>query len=68
MDIAGKRGDGANMSFAGEFNYLGESPLEKFALNMGAVPLNNIKLSDSPLLPNEVEKGLGTINSELIAG
>ncbi|MBN1482914.1 TIGR03545 family protein [candidate division KSB1 bacterium] len=68
FDIKGERGDGANLNFYGEFNYLGESPVEKFALNMGAMPLNNVKLSDSPLLPNKIEKGLGDLKASLHVG
>ncbi len=68
FDITGKRGDGANMNFSGEFNYLDETPLEKFTVNMGDVPLNNVKLSNSPMLPQKVSKGAGDIVASLEVG
>lgn len=68
FDIKGKRGDGANMDFLGELNYLGESPLEKFTMNMHAIPLNNVKLSDSPILPQKMNKGAGDVTAALEVG
>jgi uncharacterized protein (TIGR03545 family) len=68
FDIKGKRGDGANLDFIGEFNYLSEMPMEKFTMNMGALPLNNVKLSDSPMLPQKMNKGKGDIVASLQVG
>lgn len=68
FDIKGKRGDGAGLNFLGEFNYLGDTPMDKFNLNIAAMPMNNVKLSDSPLLPNKIEKGLGNISASLHVG
>ncbi len=68
FDISGQRGDGANLAFTGELNYLGDAPLEKFMMNMGAVPLNNVKLSDSPLLPQKIDKGKGDFKASLQVG
>ncbi|MBN1465997.1 TIGR03545 family protein, partial [candidate division KSB1 bacterium] len=61
FNIQGRRGDGANLSFLGEFNYLTETPAEKFSLNMGGMALRDVKLSNSPLLPNALEKGTGDL-------
>ncbi|MBN1560415.1 TIGR03545 family protein [candidate division KSB1 bacterium] len=67
LDIHGQRSDGANISFLGEFNYL-ESPMENFALTLGKMPLDNLKLSSSPLLPNAIEKGTGDLEIKLDIG
>ncbi len=68
FDIKGQRGDGANLDFLGEFNYLGESPMEKFSMAMNALPLSNVKLSDSPMLPQKLNKGLGDVKASLNVG
>jgi hypothetical protein len=68
FDIKGKRGDGANMNFLGEFNYIGQSPLEKFSLALGDLPMENIKLSNSTLLPQKIAQGAGDFKAALELG
>ncbi len=63
--IKGSRADGAALNVNGELNYLKETPREAFSLAMNKIPLNNIKLADSPLLPNKVQSGTGNLNADL---
>ncbi|NOY59549.1 MAG: TIGR03545 family protein [Calditrichaeota bacterium] len=65
ITIKGSRADGSALNVNGEFNYLDEVPREAFSLKMKKIPLNNVKLADSPLLPNKVRSGVGSINAEL---
>ncbi len=68
LDINGKRGDGASLNLAAEFNYLGESPMETFSFDASQMPLQNVKLSTSELIPNRVEQGLGRLRTSLTVG
>jgi len=63
--IKGSRADGSALNLNGELNYLNEVPREAFSLEMKKIPLNNVKLADSPLLPNKVQSGVGSLNAEL---
>jgi uncharacterized protein (TIGR03545 family) len=65
IDLSGTGASGAKLSFTGEMNYLGEEPQEQFNLGYAGFSLANTKLSDSRLLPNEISKGSGTINTLL---
>lgn len=68
LNIQGQRGDGANIALNAELNYLGESPRELFSFNASQVPLQNVKLSNSELIPNRVEQGLGQLQTNLTVG
>lgn len=63
--IKGSRSDGSALNVNGEFNYLDEVPREVFSLEMKKIPLNNVKLTDSSLLPNKVRSGVGSVNAKL---
>ncbi|MCD4693647.1 MAG: TIGR03545 family protein [Calditrichales bacterium] len=65
VDITGTREDGAALDFNGVFNYLEEKPSEKFNLKFAGFSLAHTKLSDSKFLPNQVEKGVGAVESSL---
>ena len=68
FQIDGQRGDGVSLNFNGEFNYLGDTPAENFNLALASMPLNNVQLSSSPLLPQSVEKGAGDVSVSLQVG
>ena len=65
IDITGSREDGAALDFNGVFNYLEEKPSEKFNLKFAGFSLAHTKLSSSKFLPNQVEKGVGAVESSL---
>lgn len=68
ISLEGSRSDGAALSFSGILNYLHEAPSEKFTLNANAMPLANVKLSDTQLLPQKIEKGKGFLETSLELG
>jgi len=63
--IEGSSEKGAALNFTGQLNYLEEVNSENFFLKYSGFSLAHTKLSDSPLLPNELEKGRGSIESNL---
>lgn len=65
IDITGSREDGAALELNGIFNYLEEEPSEKFNLKFAGFSLAHTKLSNSKFLPNQIEKGVGAVESSL---
>jgi len=63
--VEAKRKDGANVELLGEFNYLSEQPREHFTLTMGKMPLQNVSLSHSTLLPQKIQTGSGNVRVTL---
>jgi uncharacterized protein (TIGR03545 family) len=68
LQINAKRSDGAGAALFGELNYLGDSPHESFKLEMEKMPLQNVKISSSSLLPQRVESGIGRLTTSLELG
>jgi uncharacterized protein (TIGR03545 family) len=63
--VKGKSGSGATLSLNGLLNYLEDKPEESFNIDYSGFSLANFKLSDSNLLPNEIKKGVGSVNTRL---
>ena len=56
---------GTSFLLEGTLNYLDDSPSESFELRYAGFSLKNSNLSTSPLLPNRVSEGTGTMESSL---
>lgn len=65
VEIKGSRSDGAVLHLGGEFNYLEQEPRETYKLDLLGMPMNNVKISDSPLAPGKLVKGKGQLNSAM---
>ncbi|HPG42023.1 MAG TPA: TIGR03545 family protein [bacterium] len=65
VEINGSRSDGAALHLGGEFNYLESEPRETYKLDLIGMPMNNIKISESPLAPGKLTKGKGQLNSAM---
>jgi len=63
--VNGTRRDQAALKVDGTFDYLGEKPTETINVNFQNMPMSNIKLSDSPILPYKFQQGSGRVNSML---
>jgi uncharacterized protein (TIGR03545 family) len=63
--VEAKRKDGANVELLGEFNYLNEQPREHFTLMMDKMPLQNVSLTQSTLLPQKIQTGDGRVKVTL---
>ncbi len=63
--LSGGREDGSALDLSGELNYLEDTPREMFEMNYQRISLNHTKLSDSPLFPTELEKGVGAVKANL---
>jgi uncharacterized protein (TIGR03545 family) len=64
IDIQSSR-KGTSFDFAGELNYLGKEPQERFRLALAGLPLSDVRLSDSPMLPNTLKSGSLRLESSL---
>jgi len=65
FEVTGTRKDSAGIVFNGELDYRGDTEREYFALNFNNLPMRNISLTNFPLLPRELDRGLGFIESSL---
>ncbi len=65
FEVKGTRKDSAGIVFNGEFDYRGDTEREYFALNFNNLPMRNISLTNFPLLPRELDRGQGFIESSL---
>jgi len=65
ISINGTRGDKAALTLAGEFNYLEDIPRESFKVNMAQIPMKDVKLSNSALLPNALSRGIGSVDADV---
>lgn len=63
FDIKGAGEKGAKVEMNGSLNYMEDIPKENFNVLYAGFSLANTKISDSDLLPSEVKKGLGKIES-----
>jgi uncharacterized protein (TIGR03545 family) len=65
IDVGGENTQGIKLALNGILNYLSEEPSESFKLNYSGFSLADVKISDSPLLPNKLSKGRGTLQTGL---
>jgi len=65
ISIGGKNDEGTELSLDGVLNYLQPEPAESFSLNYSGFTLANYKLSDSPILPNKLSQGRGSVETVL---
>ena len=65
FDIKGSSEKGAAVEMNGSLNYLEEVPQENFKVYYAGFSLAKTKISESKLLPNEVKKGKGKIESSV---
>jgi len=65
FEIKGGAEQKASLAFKGQLNYLGDQPAETFELAYFGFSLANTRLSDSPLLPEQISEGSGNIRVSL---
>lgn len=66
FEINGSRPDGAAIAVEGEFNYLSNAPKELLQVSVKSIPLSNVQLSNSALLPNKIAEGRGSLQAGLV--
>ena len=65
--IEGSRDDGAQLAIAGDLEYMSDVPREQFSVKLTGLPLKNVSLSNSELLPNKILQGNGRLVGSVIA-
>lgn len=65
FNVSGTDKNQVSLSANGEFNYLGDQPVEKFNVNYSGFTLANARLSGAELLPWELESGKGELDVNL---
>lgn len=65
LDIKGSNAAGVSLALLGTLDYLKEDKKELFTLDYKGIPLRKITLSNSNLIPNEIDRGLGNIDAKL---
>ncbi len=63
--IQGAAKDGQSLSLQGTLNYLKEVPQESFEVRYLNFPLKDVRLSESPYLPQKLKHGSGTLLASL---
>jgi uncharacterized protein (TIGR03545 family) len=63
--IKGSKETAATVSLDAIFDYLTDTPAEKFDAQYSGFSIANTKLSDSPFLPNKLAKGKGSVYASL---
>ncbi len=64
--INGSAKDGRSFALQGTLNYLQEKPRETFRLDYRNFPLKNVRIADSPYLPQKLTRGLGSLQASLV--
>jgi uncharacterized protein (TIGR03545 family) len=64
FSLGGKKA-GASVKVDGVFDYLEDILKENFALNFDGISLNDVKLTDFPLLPSRIENGIGNLQAKM---
>lgn len=54
-----------SVNIEGVFDYLEEAAKENFTLSFDGIPLNNVKLTDFPLLPSQIESGIANLQAKM---
>ena len=62
--IEGKNDQGVKLALTGNLNYLSDQPEESIDLQYSGFSLADYQISKSKLLPNKIENGKGTIQTE----
>jgi len=65
ISISGQKAGRARLALNGLLDYLKDQPAENFDLSYSGFSLANQKLSDSPMLPNKIGAGTGSVQSGL---
>ncbi len=65
FELKGRNAVSASLEFNGILDYLDEVPREQFNLAYYGFSLAGKRLSDSPFLPNKVQKGFGNLQASL---
>ncbi len=65
FEVNGTRKDSAGIVFTGTLDYREDTGKELFTLNFNSLPMRNITLTDFALLPRELDRGQGFIESSL---
>ena len=61
LRLQGTRKDQASLMVSGLFDYRNEQSNEQLTIRLSQLPLNGFRLSDTPLLPSQIESGTGTV-------
>jgi uncharacterized protein (TIGR03545 family) len=65
ISVSGQKAGGTRLALNGLLDYLKEQPAETFDLTYSGFSLAHQKLSSSPLLPNKINAGTGSVQSGL---
>ena len=63
--VGGSKENAAALALNGVLNYLQDQAVEQFTFKYDGFSLANTALSESKLLPNKIQKGVGTIDASL---
>jgi uncharacterized protein (TIGR03545 family) len=64
FSMEGKK-DRGSVKADGTFNYLEDVSEENFSLNFDGISLNNVELTNFPLLPSKIESGIGNLQANI---
>jgi uncharacterized protein (TIGR03545 family) len=65
ITLEGKNDQGANILLKGVFDYLTDEAKESFDFQYSGISLADYRISNAKLLPNKIERGTGTLYSQL---
>ncbi len=66
IEIKGTAKDGRTFDLNGNLNYLKDVPQETFRVGYRNFPLKNVRISESPYLPQKLTRGLGSLRADLL--
>ncbi len=66
IEIKGTGKDGRTFDLNGNLNYLKNIPQETFRVGYRNFPLKNVRISESPYLPQKLTRGLGSLQADLL--
>ena len=66
IDIKGSAKDGRSFGLQGILNYLKDVPQESFEVHYFNFPLKNVRIADSPYLPQKLQSGTGRLQASLM--
>ena len=66
IDIKGSAKDGRSFGLQGILNYLETVPQESFEVHYTNFPLKNVRIADSPYLPQKLQHGTGRLQASLM--
>ena len=65
VSLNGTRKDQAALSLDVSLDYRGDTPQDRIKVQLQKMPISNVKLTNFPLLPYKIEKGLGEVQAQL---